>query len=123
IRAAAEQVSGTPGQEMSAIVESVAETRESAAADVVKETGAAETAEEAEEEESQKRELEEAQAEAEALLDAEARSNGTVDARVEVRAPAATASYTQRAQRPRPGFDRQGGPRGRRGGGRRFRRP
>jgi Rne/Rng family ribonuclease len=121
-RAAAEQVSG-PGQEMSATVESVAEIQESASADVVKETGVAETAEEAEEEDSQELELEEAQAEAEALLDAEARSSGTVDARVEIRAPAATASYTQRAQRPRPGFDRQGGPRGRRGGGRRFRRP
>ncbi len=122
-RAAAEQVSGTPGQEMSATVESVAEIQGSASVDIVKETGVAETAEEAEEEDSQELELEEAQAEAEALLDAEARSDGAVDARVEVRAPAATASYTQRAQRPRPGFDRQGGPRGRRGGGRRFRRP
>jgi len=122
-RAAAEQVSGTPGQEMSATVESVAEIQGSASVDIVKETGVAETAEEAEEEDSQELELEEAQAEAEALLDAEARSDGAVDARVEVRAPAATASYRQRAQRPRPGFDRQGGPRGRRGGGRRFRRP
>ena len=34
------------------------------------------------------------------MLDAEARGNGTVDARVEVRAPAATAGYTQRAPRP-----------------------
>ena len=70
------------------------------------------------EEDSEEIELEEAQAEAEALLDAEARNNGTVDARVEVRAPAATAGYTQRA--PRPAFDRNN-PRGRRGG-RRFRR-
>jgi Rne/Rng family ribonuclease len=61
-------------------------------------------------------ELEEAQAEAEALLDSEGRENGTVDARVEVRAPAATAAYTQRA--PRPSFDRD---KERRGGGRRFR--
>jgi ribonuclease G len=60
-------------------------------------------------------EIEDAQAEAEALLDAEARGNGTVDARAEVRAPAETAAYTQRAQR--PAFDRR---RGRRGG-RRFR--
>jgi len=77
------------------------------------------------EEDSEELELEEAQAEAEAMLDAEARGNGTVDARVEVRAPAGTAGYTQRTQRPRPGYDRQGGPRdrGRRGGGgRRFRR-
>jgi ribonuclease G len=71
------------------------------------------------EEDAEELELEEAQAEAEALLDAEARGNGTVDARAEVRAPAATAGYTQRAQR--PAFDRRSGPRGRRGG-RRFRR-
>jgi Rne/Rng family ribonuclease len=71
------------------------------------------------EEDSEEFELEEAQAEAEALLDAEARGTGTVDARVEVRAPAATAGYTQRTQRPRPGHDRDRGPRdrGRRGGG------
>ena len=82
------------------------------------------------EEDSEELELEEAQAEAEAMLDAEARGNGTTDgriedARVEVRAPAATAGYTQRTQRPRPGYDRQGGPRDRQrrgGGGRRFRR-
>ena len=49
-------------------------------------------------------ELEEAQAEAEALLDAESRENGTVDAREELRAPAATAAYTQRTQR--AGYDR-----------------
>ena len=93
------------------------------------------------EEDSEELELEEAQAEAEALLDAEARGNGTVDARVEVRAPASTAGYTQRAERQgtdrpgsdragsdRPGSDRPGtdrrpgsGPRGRRGP-RRFRR-
>jgi ribonuclease G len=70
--------------------------------------------------EAEEAELEEAQAEAEALLDAEARGDGTVDVRVEVRAPAATAAYTQRAAR--PAFDRRG-QRGRRGGGgRRFRR-
>jgi len=61
-------------------------------------------------------ELEEAQAEAEALLDAEGRENGTVDARAELRAPAATAAYTQRTQR--TGFDRD---RDRGRGGRRFR--
>ncbi len=66
-------------------------------------------------------ELEEAQAEAEALLDAEGRANGTVDARAEVRAPAATAAYTQRARR--PSFDRSSPRRrGGSGGGRRFRR-
>jgi len=79
------------------------------------------------EEDSEEIELEEAQAQAEALLDAEARGNGTVDARAEVRAPAATAGYTQRTQRPRferPGYERRGdrGRRGGGGGGRRFRR-
>jgi Rne/Rng family ribonuclease len=69
------------------------------------------------EEDSEELELEEAQAEAEAMLDAEARGNGSVDARAEVRAPA-TAGYTQRAPRPRPGYERRGG--GRRSGGRRF---
>ena len=71
------------------------------------------------EEDTEELELEEAQAEAEALLDAEARGTGTVEARAEVRAPAGTAGYTQRAPRPRPGYDRQRGG-GRRGGGRRF---
>ncbi len=71
------------------------------------------------EEDTEELELEEAQAEAEAMLDAEARGTGAVDARAEVRAPAATAGYTQRSPRPRPGFDRQRGG-GRRGGGRRF---
>jgi Rne/Rng family ribonuclease len=71
------------------------------------------------EEDTEELELEEAQAEAEALLDAEARGTGAVDARAEVRAPAGTAGYTQRAPRPRPGFDRQRSG-GRRGGGRRF---
>jgi ribonuclease G len=69
------------------------------------------------EEDSEELELEEAQAEAEAAIEAEARGNGTVDARVEVRAPAGTAAYTQRSQRPRPGYDRGGQrDRGRRGG-------
>jgi ribonuclease G len=107
--------------------EAVAEIHQSALAEV---TGgaapvghAAESAPESEED-SEELELEEAQAEAEAILDAEARGNGTVDARVEVRAPAGTAEYTQRA--PRPAWERRGGQRGRRGGGgggaRRFRR-
>ena len=77
------------------------------------------------EEDSEDDELEEAQAKAEAMLDAEARGNGTVDARAEVRAPA-TAGYTQRSQRrgyDRPGYDRRDrGRRGGGGGGRRFRR-
>ena len=69
-------------------------------------------------------ELEQAQAEAEALLDAEVQGNGTVDVRAEVRAPAATAGYTQRVGR--PAFDRdrsrRGGFRRSGGGGRRVRR-
>jgi ribonuclease G len=75
-------------------------------------------AEEVDEEAEAEAELDEAQAEAEAALAAEAGGSGTVEARAEVRAPAGTAPYTQRAQR--AGFDRRG-PRGRRGG-RRFRR-
>ena len=74
---------------------------------------------EAQAEEEEEAEIEEAQAEAEALLDAETAGNRPVEARAEVRAPSATAPYTQRLQR--PSFDRRGGPRGRRGG-RRFRR-
>ena len=69
------------------------------------------------EEDSAEAEIEDAQAEAEALLEAEARGNGTVDARVEVRAPSGSAGYTQRTQR-QGNFDRR---RGRRGG-RRFQR-
>jgi Rne/Rng family ribonuclease len=71
------------------------------------------------EEDSEELELEEAQAEAEAMLDAEAGGGSPVDTRAEMRAPAGTAGYTQRAPRPRPGYDRQRGG-GRRGGGRRF---
>ena len=74
-----------------------------------------ETENEETEEDTEEAEIEDAQAEAEALLAAEALGTGTVDARAEVRAPAGTAAYTQRAQR--PAFDRR---RGRRGG-RRFR--
>jgi Rne/Rng family ribonuclease len=66
------------------------------------------------EEDSEELELEEAQAEAEALLDAEVRGTGTVDARAEVRAASGTAGYTQRAPRPRPGYDRRGQRRGNR---------
>jgi Rne/Rng family ribonuclease len=80
--------------------------------------------EEVDEVAAEEAELEQAQAEAEALLDAEVQGTGTVDVRAEVRAPAATAAYTQRAAR--PAFDRdrsrRGGPRRSSGGGRRFRR-
>ncbi len=84
-------------------------------------SGGDEEAEEAngENENAEELELEEAQAEAEALLDAEAGGNASLEAHAEVRAPAGTAGYTQRAQQ-RPAFD----PRRQRGrrGGRRFRR-
>jgi Rne/Rng family ribonuclease len=73
------------------------------------------------EEDPEELELEEAQAKAEALLDAEAGGTGVVEVRAEVRAPSGTAGYTQRAPRPRPGYDRRGGG-GRRPGGRRFQR-
>jgi ribonuclease E len=76
--------------------------------------------EESEEGDAEETALEEAQAEAEALLDAEAGGNGSLEARAEVRAPAATAGYSQRPQRNES--ERRGGFRGRRGGGRRFRR-
>jgi ribonuclease G len=110
-------------REIAASGETTAETATPFSSEPISEETAevAET-EEVEDEAEEEAELEEAQAEAEALLDAEARGNGTVDARVEVRAPVGTAGYTQRARR--PGFDRRG-PRGRRGGGgggRRFRR-
>jgi Rne/Rng family ribonuclease len=87
--------------------------------DAVEVAATEEVVDEVAEEEAEEAEIEEAQAEAEALLDAEARGNGTVDARVEVRSAAGTAAYTQPT--PRPGTDRRG-PRGRRGGGRRFRK-
>jgi Rne/Rng family ribonuclease len=76
-------------------------------------------AEEVDEEAEQEAELDEAQAEAEAALAAEAGGGGMTEARAEVRAAAGTAGYTQRA--PRPAYDRRP-QRGRRGGGRRFRR-
>jgi ribonuclease G len=111
--------------EIAAVGESILEAVVPFSADPISpETAEVGETEEVEEESAEEEELEEAQAEAEALLDAEARGNGTVDARVEVRAPEATAAYTQRARR--PGYDRRGGQRGRRGGNsggpRRFRR-
>jgi Rne/Rng family ribonuclease len=87
-----------------------------AAEPISSEPGVAEVVEEDETDEVEA-ELDEAQAEAEAVVEAET-VGGTVDARAEVRAPAATAPYPQRA--PRPAFDRNRGRRG--GGGRRFRR-
>jgi Rne/Rng family ribonuclease len=116
---AADQLNGDAREAVSEIhMASLAESGEAPAAAAAPAEG---------EDDSEEIELEEAQAQAEALLDAEARGNGTVDARAEVRAPAATAGYTQRTQRPRferPGYERRGGDRGRRGGGggRRFRR-
>jgi Rne/Rng family ribonuclease len=115
-RAVGQPASGSVQPEFSDIRETVAEIHMASFADAVP---AAEAAHAEGEEDTEELELEEAQAEAEAMLDAEARGTGTVDARAEVRAPAATAGYTQRAPRPRPGSDRQRGG-GRRGSGRRF---
>jgi Rne/Rng family ribonuclease len=72
-----------------------------------------------EEKEAEDAEIEEAQAEAEAILEAEASGNSV---QASVRAPAATAPYSQRA--PRPAYDRndRNNQRGRRGGGRNFRK-
>lgn len=113
---AAGQQGAEPGQRvLSEVRETVAEIHMTSLAEsgvAPAEGAAAESEEDAED-----LELEEAQAQAEALLEAEA-GGVVVDARAEVRAPAGTAGYTQRAPRPRPGFDRQRG--GRRGGGRRF---
>jgi Rne/Rng family ribonuclease len=80
--------------------------------------------EEVDEVAEQEAELEQAQAEAEALLDAEGQGTGTPDTRAEVRAPAATAAYTQRAARPAFDRERDRSRRGfrRAGGGKRFRR-
>ena len=115
-RAAGQQGSETGPREISEVRETVDEIHMASLA----ESGAAPAEGNApeSEEDSEELELEEAQAQAEALLDAEARGTGAVDARAEVRAPAGTAGYTQRAPRPRPGYERRGG--GRRGGGRRF---
>ena len=79
-------------------------------------------ADEVDDEAEDEAELDEAQAEAEAALAAEAGGGAMTEARAEVRAPAGTAGYTQRA--PRPGYDRRpqrGGRRGGGGGGRRSR--
>ncbi|MGH9502154.1 MAG: Rne/Rng family ribonuclease [Terriglobales bacterium] len=72
-------------------------------------------ADEVDEEAEDEAELDQAQAEAEAVLAAEAGGVGITEARAEVRAPAGTAGYTQRA--PRPGYDRRPQRGGRRGGG------
>jgi len=119
--AAGELHGEAPATEIAASGEPPSETVVPFSAEPISEgqAGAAE-GEEVEDEAEEEAELEEAQAEAEALLDAEARGNGTVDARVEVRGPSGTAGLTQRAPR-RAGFDRNRGQRGRRGG-RRFRR-
>jgi Rne/Rng family ribonuclease len=93
----------------------------SASETVETEVPEAEAASEAEhdQKEAVEAEIEEAQAEAEAILDAEARGDGTVNARAEVRASSAAAPYTQRATR--PSYDRNN-QRGRRSGGKHFRR-
>jgi len=108
-------------QQIAAAAESLAEPAVPFSSEPVspQATEVADAEEEVDDETDEEAELEEAQAEAEALLDAEARGNGSVEARADVRASSGNVPYTQRA--PRPAFDRRGGPRGRRGG-RRFRR-
>ncbi len=115
------QAAGQQGEDArSSVISDVRQTVEEIHMTSLAESGVAPSEGAAEsEEDSEELELEEAQAEAEALLEAEAGGTGTVDARAEVRAPAGTAGYTQRAPRPRPGYDRRGGGR-RSGGGRRF---
>jgi len=114
------RAAGQPGSKIGREISEVRETVEEIHMSSLAEAGVTPSAEGVAEgeEDTEELELEEAQAEAEAMLDAEAGGTGTVDARAEVRAPAGTAGYTQRAPRPRPGYDRQRG--GRRGGGRRF---
>jgi ribonuclease G len=110
-----------PVNEIAASGEPVVETVVPFSSDPISgETAEVAGAEEVDDEAEEEAELEEAQAEAEALVAAEGIEGGTVDARVEVRAPAATAGYTQRTQR--QGFERGRNFRGRRGnsGGRRF---
>jgi len=120
---AAEDQRESSGSEVPSVAEQTEETAEPLSAEPLAGAEGAdlsngeETVDEAAEDEA---EVEEAQAEAEALLDAEARGNGTAEAQAEVRAPAATAAYTQRPQRPGYDRERRGGFRGRRGG-RRFR--
>jgi ribonuclease G len=78
-----------------------------------------EAEEEVDEAAEEEAELEQAQEEAEALIDAEQGVSPAPEARAEVRAPAATAAYTQRGAR--PAFYRDGKS-VRRRGGRRLRR-
>ncbi len=118
-----EEVTHAADEEQEQAQPALAASSEEQAPELISDALAEETPAEsdsAEEEDDSESEVEQAQAEAEALLDAEARGNGTVDARVEVRAPSGNAAYQQRA--PRPGWDRRGRG-GRRGGGgaRRFR--
>jgi ribonuclease G len=120
---AAGQPNVEPGQrELAEVRETVDEIHMSSLAESgLGEAGAAPATPAESEDDSEELELEEAQAEAEALLEAEAGRTGAVgDARAEVRAPAGTAGYTQRAPRPRPSFDRHGGGQRGRRGGRRF---
>ncbi|MGA8442239.1 MAG: Rne/Rng family ribonuclease [Candidatus Sulfotelmatobacter sp.] len=117
-RAAVQPGSETGPRQISDVRETVNEIHMTSLAESGAAPAEGSPAEPESEEDSEELELEEAQAQAEALLDAEARGTGAVDARAEVRAPAGTAGYTQRAPRPRPGYERRGG--GRRGGGRRF---
>ncbi len=123
--AADDHIQPTGEREIAASVQNTADvvpfSAEPVSAEIAEVAQAEEEVDEAAEAEA---ELEEAQAEAEALLAAEAVGSGPVDARAEVRAPAATAAYTQRTHRQGPDRDRSRRPprRSSSGGGRRFRR-
>ena len=122
-----EEETSEAGDENSQVTQQIAAAADpsqepfSASETVETEVPEAEAASEAEHEQKEavEAEIEEAQAEAEAILDAEARGDGTVNARAEVRASSAAAPYTQRATR--PSYDRNN-QRGRRSGGKHFRR-
>ena len=110
----------TPSQEIAASAENGSSEIPFSPEPVSEESAeVAQAEEEVEEVAAEDAEIEEAQAEAEALLDSEGRENGTIDARAEVRAPAATAAYTRPV--PRPSYDRDRSRRRFRGG-RRFRK-
>jgi Rne/Rng family ribonuclease len=113
------EIAASSGPADEAISGEIATVGESSNGETLHGAATPEESEEAEED-AEDAELEEAQAEAEALLAAES-GGAPAEARAEVRAPAETAAFTQRA--PRPGYDRRPGRGGRRGGGgRRFKR-
>ncbi len=116
---AAGEYTSKPSERLAASADNGADAVPFSAEPVSLQTAEVAQAEDVDDVAEEEAELEKAQAEAEALVAAEAVGDGTGDARAEVRGPAPTAAYTQRA--PRPAFDRR--PRRRsQGGSRKFRR-